>query len=175
MEVNFAKEEDFESAYEKIINTLHKVSYNVVGDPGAAEDICHDAFIKAHEKSLCFASVDEAKFYLIRMVKNASINFVRRKACEKKAYEKLFRERKENVPGGEEETIKREAASFLRAALEKLPPSLKSAIILKEWTELNYKEIARILAISEGNVKIRVFRAHQKLRKILGGKDGYMS
>lgn len=173
MKTDFQDEKDFRRAYEAIITTVYKVAYNVVGERAAAEDICHDCFIKAHEKALVFSSEDEAKYYLIRMVKNASINFVRRRSCEKRAYEKVFRERKDVTSSEEEEAIRNEEADFLRAALEKLPDSLKSAIILKEWTELNYKEIARVLAISEGNVKIRVFRAHQRLKKLLGGKDEY--
>jgi RNA polymerase sigma-70 factor (ECF subfamily) len=41
---------------------------------------------------------------------------------------------------------------------------------LKEWGELNYKEIGRVLGISEGNVKVRVFRAREKLQEILAGR-----
>jgi len=46
-------------------------------------------------------------------------------------------------------------------------------LILKEYAELNYKEIGRTLGISEGNVKVRVFRARERLAGILNNnKDG---
>ena len=41
--------------------------------------------------------------------------------------------------------------------------------------KLNYKEIGKILGITEGNVKIRVFRAREQLAKIIGEDDVYMS
>ena len=43
---------------------------------------------------------------------------------------------------------------------------------MKEYTELNYKDIAKALNISEANVKVRVFRARQKLGQIL--KDDFL-
>ena len=40
---------------------------------------------------------------------------------------------------------------------------------------MNYKEIGKVLGITEGNVKIRVFRAREQLAKIIGEDDVYMS
>ena len=42
-------------------------------------------------------------------------------------------------------------------------------LVLKEYAEMNYKEIGRVLGISEGNVKVRVFRARERLSVLLQG------
>jgi RNA polymerase sigma-70 factor (ECF subfamily) len=42
--------------------------------------------------------------------------------------------------------------------------------VLKEYGEMNYKEIGRALGISEGNVKVRVFRARERLTGIFAEK-----
>ena len=47
-------------------------------------------------------------------------------------------------------------------------------LILKEYAELNYKEIGKTLGITEGNVKVRVFRAREQLSKLLGEDDVYL-
>ena len=47
-------------------------------------------------------------------------------------------------------------------------------LILREYAELNYKEIGRVLGITEGNVKVRVFRAREQLAKLIGEDDVYM-
>ena len=47
-------------------------------------------------------------------------------------------------------------------------------LILREYAELNYKEIGRVLGISEGNVKVRIFRAREQLAKIIGENDVYL-
>jgi RNA polymerase sigma-70 factor (ECF subfamily) len=52
---------------------------------------------------------------------------------------------------------------------------LKEVLILKEYADLNYKDIGAQLGISEGNVKVRVFRAREQLSKIIGENDVYLS
>jgi RNA polymerase sigma-70 factor (ECF subfamily) len=42
-------------------------------------------------------------------------------------------------------------------------------LVLKEYSEMNYKEIGKVLGISEGNVKVRVFRARERLAALLNG------
>ena len=59
-------------------------------------------------------------------------------------------------------------------ALEKLPQNLKMVLVLREYAELNYKEIGRVLGITEGNVKVRVFRAREQLSKLIGEEDVYL-
>ena len=60
-------------------------------------------------------------------------------------------------------------------ALELLPENLKTVLILKEYGELNYKEIGRALGISEGNVKVRVFRARERLAGLLKEDGSHVS
>ena len=60
-----------------------------------------------------------------------------------------------------------EAINLTQKALDKLPEKLKEAVILKEYSDLNYKEIGKVLGISEGNVKVRIFRARKLLEEIL--------
>jgi RNA polymerase sigma-70 factor (ECF subfamily) len=51
--------------------------------------------------------------------------------------------------------------------MKKLPENLRMVLILKEYGEMNNKDIGRTLGISEGNVKVRVFRARERLSAIL--------
>jgi len=57
--------------------------------------------------------------------------------------------------------------SRLAAALEKVPPLLREAYLLFQVQELPIREIARRLEISESLVKVRIFRAKEKLRPLL--------
>jgi len=59
-------------------------------------------------------------------------------------------------------------------ALEQLPENLRTALQLREYTELNYKEIGKVVGITEGNVKVRVFRARKLLEEMLGADDVYL-
>lgn len=172
--VNAADPADFRRIYNEVMQLLFKVSYRIVNDEEAAEDIVHDSLIKMNEKEMVFPSMDDAKFWLIRVVKNASLNYAKRKMRERKAYEKALREDTRKIDSGETELLKADAVDRTKQALMKLPENLRVVLILREYSEMNYKEIGRVLGITEGNVKVRVFRAREQLAKLIGEDDVYM-
>lgn len=55
----------------------------------------------------------------------------------------------------------------LTAALRELPPLLREAFLLFQVSELSIREIAQQLNITEALVKVRIFRAKQKLKELL--------
>ena len=166
---------EFRRLYETVFPILFRVAYRITSSGEAAEDLCQEAFFRLHEKNMVFPSPDEAKYWLIRVVKNASLNYAKRKVRERKAYQKVFREDTRKEETGENILLKKETREEVREALEKLPENLRIVLILKEYGGLNYKEIGRSLGISEGNVKVRVFRARERLSGLLDAeafKDG---
>ena len=166
----FRGNDGFRKLYETAFPILFRVAYRITNSEEAAEDLCQEAFFRLHEKAMVFPNPDEAKYWLIRVVKNASLNYARRKTRERKAYQKAFREDTRVEETGEKVLIKKETQVEVRKALEKLPENLRIVMILKEYAELNYKEIGRSLGISEGNVKVRVFRARERLAGLLKGE-----
>ena len=173
--INCANPLDFRKLYNEAMQILFKVSYKIVEDKEVAEDLAHDSFIKANEKQMVFPSMNDAKFWLICVVKNASLNYAKRKLREAKAYHKVLYEGRKYTESGENLVLKKESRKTAVEALNKLPNKLKEVLILKEYADLNYKDIGAQLGISEGNVKVRVFRAREQLSKIIGENDVYLS
>ncbi|MDR0464235.1 MAG: RNA polymerase sigma factor, partial [Treponema sp.] len=126
-----------------------------------------ESFFLLFEKNMVFPNQEEAKYWLIRVVKNAALNYAKRKDRERKAYQRAFREDHRQEETGEGLLVKKETSEEVQTALDKLPENLRIVLILKEYAEMNYKEIGRILGISEGNVKVRVFRARERLAALL--------
>lgn len=155
--------EDIRRLYDATAPLLLRIAARITGGAEAAEDIVHDSFARLVEKSIAFPSMDDAKFWLIRVVKNGALNYAKRKGREAKAYERWWRGERESAVGADDVVLKNESAEELRAGLEALPDSLKAVLILKEYGGLSYKEIGRALGISEGNVKVRAFRAREAL------------
>lgn len=166
---------DFRRLYDETMGLLYKISWRIVNDEEAAEDLVHDSYIKANEKNLVFPSLDDAKFWLIRVVKNASLNYAKRKTRERKAYQKALYEDHRKATSGETDMLREETKKHTVEALGKLPQNLKEVLILREYGDLNYKEIGKVLGITEGNVKVRMFRAREQLEKLLGEDDVYLS
>jgi RNA polymerase sigma-70 factor (ECF subfamily) len=162
---------DFRKLYNTAFPILFRVAYRIAGSKEAAEDLCQEAFFRLYEKNMVFPNPEEAKYWLIRVVKNAALNYAKRKDRERKAYQRAFREDVRTSENGEGNLIKRETQEEIQEALKKLPENLRIVLILKEYGEMNYKEIGRTLGISEGNVKVRVFRARERLAGILETED----
>ncbi len=173
--VNAGDPADFRAIYHETMQMLFKISCRIVNDEEAAEDLAHDSLIKANEKRLVFPSMNDAKFWLIRVVKNASLNYIKRKKRERNTYRKALYEIRQTVPSGETELLREETVRTAKEALERLPLKLREALVLKEYGDMNYKEIGKVLGISEGNVKVRIFRARKQLEKIIGADDVFLS
>ncbi|MCL2880123.1 MAG: RNA polymerase sigma factor [Treponema sp.] len=161
---------EFRRIYETAFPILYRVAYRIANNEEAAEDLCQEAFFRLYEKNMVFPHPEEAKYWLIRVVKNAALNYAKRKDRERKAYQKAFHEDFRQSETGESLFLKQEIKTEVQEALEKLPDNLRIVLILKEYTEMNYKEIGKILNISEGNVKVRVFRARERLAGLLNPK-----
>lgn len=186
---------DFRSLYEAHFDMLMKVACRITNSMEAAEDIVHDAFSKIVERNMDFPTSNDAKFWLIRVVKNNAINYSKRKGREARAYEKWWRSEAspiENIEAGsvtiketgaeagvqpslEEDVVRDEASRELRKALSALSPKLKEVLVLKEFSGMSYKEIGAVLGVSEGNVKVRAFRARAALLTLLGKEDRHVS
>jgi RNA polymerase sigma factor (sigma-70 family) len=159
----------FKRLYDSAFPVLFRVAYRITNNTEAAEDLCQESFFRLYEKNMVFPNPEEAKYWLIRVVKNASLNYAKRKDRERKAYQRAFKEDFRQEESGEGLLVKKETSEEVQKALEKMPENLRMVLILKEYAEMNYKEIGRILGISEGNVKVRVFRARERLAAILQG------
>ena len=175
MEIKSSENESFRLVYEEVFPVVMRVAYHVIYNMDVSEDICQEAFIRFYEKNIDFRSVDEAKYWLIRVTKNLAINVVKRKSREQAMVDKIKKAPKVPVQNGEDALMDSETRTLVREAVEKLPEKLKSVLVLKEYADLNYKQIAGILHISESNVKVRVHRARKIMESMLDREEMHVS
>lgn len=161
------REEIFRQVYDHVFPIIFRIAYRITGSVDIAEELCQEAFIKYYERVHVLPDVDQAKYWLIRVTKNLALNVAKRATRERRAYERVFHEPTTKPVTGEESVIREEESQQVQQALQRLPDKLKSVLVLKEYGDLSYREIASILGITEGNVKVRVFRARERLLEIL--------
>jgi RNA polymerase sigma-70 factor (ECF subfamily) len=170
----YARPPSFDVVYETLFPVIFRVSLRVTGDREIAEDLCHEAFIKLMERPNLLPDLDQCKFWLIRVVKNLSLNHEKRKNREKAAFLKLTRLIASATESSEKQLIQEETRSTIQKALDALPYNLRAPLVFREYGDLSYKEIGSILGISENNVKVRIFRARENLGKALVEGDKYV-
>lgn len=170
----YARPPSFDAVYETLFPVIFRVSLRITGDREIAEDLCHEAFIKLMERPNLLPDVEQCKFWLIRVVKNLSLNHEKRKAREKSAYSKLTRLTIGVTESSEKQLLKEETRGAVQRALDALPYNLRAPLVFREYGDLSYREIGSILGISENNVKVRIFRARERLEKALVEGEAYV-
>ena len=158
----------FADLFDDFYSDLLRVAWRICGRSDVAEELCQEAFLRYYERRERLPVGDEARYWLIRVVKNLAFNYEKRLGRERDAYRVFSRQPRNDLRNeGERSVLVEESRDQVRKALLEIPYKLRVALILTEYAGYPYADIARILHISEGNVKIRVFRARQHLSKIL--------
>ena len=67
----------------------------------------------------------------------------------------------------EELLMRKEFFKHLFASLRRLPEELRTAVVLREFSGMNYEEISEVMEIPLGTVRSRIFRARARLREML--------
>ena len=167
------------TAFHEIFNK-HKarvinLSYRFVQNKDTAEDIAQDVFIKIYEKRLKFDPKAKFTTWLYRVTVNASLDFIRKnkfiarpanRMDEDPGQKEDFFERvgDTNSPSPSETVQQKELHALLRTEIDALPEELKLPILLYQFENLPYEEIARILKITPKAVERRLYHAKQRLR-----------
>jgi RNA polymerase sigma-70 factor (ECF subfamily) len=126
-------------------------------------DATQSAFVKAYEKLHTFDTTYRFFSWIYRIAINEALNLTRKR--QSSAVSELDSLLGPDDP--EQNTIDREAARYLYAALDGLSPEHRAVIVLKHLQGLSYRETAEILDIPEDRVKSRLFSARRKLRALL--------
>jgi len=131
-----------------------------------AQDIAQESFLRLCKADLGDISAAEMRFWLYRVARNLALNEISKKKTRQKFGDwvaEIFY-RKGSTP--EADLERTEDKKRVRELLGRLPEHQRSALILREQEEMNYREIALVLNISESKVKVDIFRGRQALRKM---------
>ena len=157
--------EAFGVLYEIHLRRIYRFLFFQINDEQEAEDLTEQTFIKAWEKLKSFRIKKGGTFsaWLFKIAKNLMLDFFRKKrdvslldVPEPKTFDNV-----------EEKIYLDEKSRQLKRAIDKLPITLRQAVILRYFEELPYEQIAKALGKRKGAVRVIVFRALKALRKEL--------
>lgn len=155
----------FETLVRRHMTDAFYVAYGYVGNAEDARDLSQDAFIKAYQARARF---DESRpFYpwLYRILKNHCLNFVTRGRHHLSLDdENEHREIASPAATALENLEETERRRLVRLALDRLSDDHREIIVLKNFKDHSYREIADLLGIPIGTVMSRLFYARQALR-----------
>jgi RNA polymerase sigma-70 factor (ECF subfamily) len=65
--------------------------------------------------------------------------------------------------------LNHEQRAIIEAALTRINPAFREAVVLRDISDLSYEEVAEVLGVSLGTVKSRILRGREALRQQLAG------
>ena len=153
---------------------IHLIS-RFIRSPSDVEDIAQEAFIKAYRALPNFRKESTFYTWMYRIAVNTAKNHLLDKSG--KIFE--FAQRIDNLEQTEgnltltsKETpehllLRDEIQTTILDAIEALPEELKIAITLREFENLSYEEIAKVMDCPLGTVRSRIFRAREAIDSVL--------
>lgn len=152
-----------EEIYERYSKLIYTYCVKFLNDEKIALDIFHDSFIKFYEAVKDGKQIEKINSYLARIARNMCINENKKRDNTNLEFDELLF----NTENEQLNLEKKEINELLNQALERLPDEFKELIILKEFLDYKYKDIADLMDINMSLVRTRIYRAKQMLRDYL--------
>ncbi|HTQ06057.1 MAG TPA: sigma-70 family RNA polymerase sigma factor [Polyangiaceae bacterium] len=150
------------------------IAFGLVRDEEDASEIVQEAFLRVYRGLDAFNGAASFFTWLYRIVKNLSIDLMRRPAWQRELADELAGEQMDalflsQVLGADPEDAlrRRELAEVVGAAIDALPSYHRAVILMREVEGMSYEEMASAAGVSKGTIMSRLFHARKKLQRSL--------
>lgn len=158
----------FAAVVRRFQTPIYHFLLRMVRRAGVAEDLSQDVFIRLWRHLDEIQSEELLRGWLHRVAANTVIDHWRREESRERRL-RILREhpvaRYTVRPSSRME--REEVLDGVRAAVEALPPKLRSVLLLRTQEGMSYDEVAEVLGLSVHAVRSRLFRARQELHRLL--------
>jgi len=172
-----------EWAYEELLSRFQQPVYalalRLLSDPSEAADVVQEVFLKVFRNIGSFRGQSSLKTWIYRITVNEAHNTRRwffrhrRRETELDLGAEETRDWRETIPDKSRSpfdvAFDREQHVMIEAALQRINPIFREAVVLRDIADMRYEEIAEVLGVTLGTVKSRILRGRDALRKELAG------
>lgn len=160
----------FATLVERYQDRVFRLLSRYCRDPVECEDLAQDVFLKVFRKLHTFQGESQFFTWLYRIAVNAATDHLSRAS-----HRRLRLVEDDAVldtgSGAEHDPaaplLRGELAAVTRTIVDSLPEKFRTILVLREFEDLSYTEIAQVLQIQLGTVESRLFRARQRFKQAL--------
>jgi len=151
----------FEELYNRYSSKIYTYIRKILNNSPASDDIFQETFIRFYEFSKKCKEMTNVIGFLIKTARNLCLNEKNSKNSSHLDISNF------NFAYYDKSYEKTEINELINIGLDALPDKYREVLVLREFMDFSYQEIADILGISMPVVRIRIFRAKNKLREFL--------
>ena len=167
----------FDYLVERYRRAMISFMFRMVHNAAIAEELAQEVFLRVYRSRSTYSA--DAKFttWLYRIATNLAVNHARdtkhERPEEKSSLDEVNEETGQAMDVAdsrlnvEQKLLRRERLNAIRSHVEALPERQRMAVMMHKYQELDYKQIAEVLHLSESATKSLLFRAYETLRQNL--------
>ncbi len=172
-EVQRGRTESFAELVDRHKDRVYGILMRLTGDPPAAEELAHEAFVRAFQGLNNFRSESRFGTWLIQIAVNLARDRLREKrrgrtvsldALLERDMDASFLAETRPTYDPSDEMDEQDLMDRFEAALGELPPDYREIFVLHHMQNIPYEEIASITGDAVGALKVRAHRARKLLK-----------
>jgi RNA polymerase sigma-70 factor, ECF subfamily len=177
LRVKAGDESAFDFLVQKYRRAMVSFMYRMSHNAAAAEDLAQEVFLRVYRSRAGYEASAKFTTWLYRIATNLAVNHARDTRHERPENQLSLDEPDEETgttldladatPNVEQEILRRERLAAIRAKVQALPERQRMAVIMHKYQQMDYKQIAEVLKLSESATKSLLFRAYETLREQL--------
>jgi len=167
----------FDYLVQKYRRPLMSFMYRMARNAAAAEDLTQEVFLRVYRSRESYEASAKFTTWLYRIATNLAVNHARDTRHQRPEATVSLDEPDDDtgttfeLPDGaltaEQAMLRRERLLAIRRKVEALPERQRLAVIMHKYQQMDYKQIAEVLKLSESATKSLLFRAYETLREQL--------
>jgi RNA polymerase sigma-70 factor (ECF subfamily) len=159
--------EEFTMIFNEHYRSLCRFLECLMGErAGVAQEIAQESFLRFYRLDRDGLQAEEARFWLYRVARNLALNELSKRRTRHKFLSRVNEVFRRKTPDPSENLEQAERRQIVLEMLRSLPEQQRAALLLREQEEMSYREIARVLNITESKVKVDIFRARSAMRAL---------
>lgn len=160
------------SAFEALVRAVQRPVYGLclrlLRTESEAAEVAQETFLRAYQNLGKYDDARPFDVWVLSIARNLCLDLLRRR---QKHSPDPIEDFKETLPSGDqaadEQVIQHQERMTLEAAVSTLPPEDREVLALYYVQKRTTKEIAQVMGVAPGTIMARLFRAREKLRKVL--------
>jgi len=156
-------------------NMVYNLAYRMCNNPQEAEDISQESFLHTYQSLARFNPSYKFSTWLYQITlniirdrfKKKELNYVSLDTPIETDDSEYYHQPVDLSNNPEQIIFQKENLRIIQQAIYSLPLKFREVIVLRHLQDLSYIEIANILKLPQGTVKVRLYRAREQLKKIL--------
>lgn len=177
LQVKAGDDSAFEYLVQKYRRPIVSFMFRMAHSNAVAEDLAQEVFLRVYRSRESYEASAKFTTWLYRIATNLAVNHARDTRHERPENTISLDEPDtesgrtldlpDRMPSAEETMVQRERLAAIRQRVQALPERQRMAVIMHKYQQMEYREIADVLKLSESATKSLLFRAYETLREQL--------